>query len=181
MIEVEVKFRISDGDYDRLHKLLNALASALGKETEIDIYFNHPCRDFQKTDEAIRVRVYGTGKATLTYKGPRLASRGKARIEYNVDVEPTDTIVNILTSLGFTKVAEIKKERVIFTYENYTIYLDKVEGLGSFLEVETMTSDAGLSDKLAGEIIGFVKNRLGISESSIEPKTYLELYLAKQS
>ncbi|KUO86543.1 MAG: hypothetical protein AT709_07990 [Caldivirga sp. MG_3] len=73
MLEVEVKFRIRD--VKGLVNRLRGFATHIGSNVEEDHYFNHPCRDFRSTDEAVRVRVYGSGRVTVTYKGPRLGVR----------------------------------------------------------------------------------------------------------
>ena len=64
----------------------------IGKFTHSDEYFQHPCRDFQKTDEALRVRTTSLAKDKnkfhyLTYKGVKLFEVGKTRqeIEYSID------------------------------------------------------------------------------------------------
>ncbi|PKP56980.1 MAG: class IV adenylate cyclase, partial [Candidatus Altiarchaeales archaeon HGW-Altiarchaeales-1] len=58
MLEVEVKAKIND--LEKFEKRLNEInAKFLKKEIQEDIYFNHPCRDFAKTDEALRIRKTG--------------------------------------------------------------------------------------------------------------------------
>ncbi len=177
MLEVEVKFRVRD--VKSLVNRLRGFATHIGSNVEEDHYFNHPCRDFRSTDEAVRVRVYGSGKVTVTYKGPRLGGEGKVRVEYNVDVDSADNVINMLKALGFREVAVIRKERDEYTYGNYTIYVDKVDGLGDFLEVETLTNDQGIVGELVKGIVNFTKRMLNIGEDAIEPKTYLELIMSK--
>ncbi len=179
MFEVEVKFRVSNVD-DIVGKL-RSFATYIGSDVEEDHYFNHPCRDFAVTDEAIRVRLYGSGKVTVTYKGPRLSGEGKVRVEYNIDVDSASNVISVLKALGFREVAVIRKERMEYTYGNYTIYVDKVNGLGNFIEIETLTNDQGLVGELVKGIMGFARRTLGIKEDSVEPKTYLELILSKVS
>lgn len=177
MFEVEVKFRISD--VNQVISKLNGFATYLGNDTEEDHYFNHPCRDFANTDEAIRVRIYGSGRVMVTYKGPRLKGEGKVRVEYNIDVDSADEVINTLKALGFREVAVIRKERLTYTYSNYTIYVDKVSDLGDFLEVETLTNDQGIVNDLVKGIISFARKMLNIDEKNIEQRTYLELILGR--
>ena len=49
MIEVEVKFRVDSLDAVR-ERLLELNARFVGESEEVDIYLNHPCRDFASTD-----------------------------------------------------------------------------------------------------------------------------------
>ncbi len=69
MFEVEQKFTIRDlqGFEQRLLQL-GGIAGA--REDHIDTYFNHPCRDFAATSEALRIRRIN-GKPLITYKGKK--------------------------------------------------------------------------------------------------------------
>nr|MCG2892552.1 class IV adenylate cyclase [Vulcanisaeta sp.] len=86
--------------------------------------------------------------------------------------------LEILRRLGFREVARIVKRRDVYNYENFTIYLDTVEGLGNFVEVETMVNDRELIDKATEEVLR-LGDRLGLSRDWIERRTYLELMLEK--
>ena len=67
--EVEVKYRSVD------HRLLEQRLTALGASRaatihQVDLYLNHPARDFAATNEAFRLRSIGD-ENRITYKGPR--------------------------------------------------------------------------------------------------------------
>ncbi|MDX1746967.1 MAG: CYTH domain-containing protein, partial [Halobacteriales archaeon] len=54
MYEVEVKIR---ADHEPVREQLAALeATSLGSITQADTYYDHPCRSFVETDEAVRIR-----------------------------------------------------------------------------------------------------------------------------
>ncbi|BDR92026.1 class IV adenylate cyclase [Vulcanisaeta souniana] len=177
MFEVEVKYRVPNHDAirDRL-KALNA--KFLEHTEETDIYLNSPLRDFAKTDEALRVRVYGDGTVVLTYKGPRIGNVGKTREELSVTANDLDSLLEILRRLDFREVAKVVKRRDIYNYENFTIYLDTVEDLGSFVEVETMVNDKELINRATDEVLQF-GDKLGLKREWIEKRTYLELVLER--
>jgi len=185
VFEVEVKFRL-DGqeEADRVKSTLENLgAKLLGEVLEEDIYFAHPCRDFAKTDEALRVRVVKQGtteEVLLTYKGPRLGGEGKSRKEITVQVDNRDRLVELLQSLGFNPVINIRKRRLVYTKESYTVTIDEVEGLGYFVEIETTTSSEDLISKCVEDIMKFA-SALGLSSNKVEKKTYLELLLERVS
>ena len=178
MIEVEVKFKVGSLDAVR-GRLLELNARFVGESSEVDIYLNHPCRDFAATDEALRVRLHGDGTATVTYKGPRISSPGKARFEVNIHTRDVDHAVQLFEKLGFRVVAKISKKRLIYNIENFSIYLDEVEGLGSFVEIETVVDSEGLIDEAYNSIIRFAESKLGLDPSSVEARTYLELMLER--
>ena len=177
MFEVEVKYRVPSHDVIR-DKLKELNARFLEHTEETDIYFNSPVRDFSRTDEALRVRIYGDGTVVLTYKGPRIGSIGKTREELSVTINDLDNLLEILRRLDFREVARVVKRRDIYNYENFTIYMDTVEGLGYFVEVETMVNDKQLIDRATEEVLQ-LGDKLGLRRDWIEKRTYLELTLER--
>ena len=173
MLEVEQKYR---ADIDRVREdLLKIGAVLLEKKEEVDIYFQHPCRDFAKTDEALRVRRSGSD-VEVSYKGPRMSSAVKTRLELTASAE--GDVEAMLEALGFRKVAVIKKRREYYAYGSLTVSLDSVEGLGDFVEIEALaSSEASVKDAEAE--IEALAGRLGLREKVDE--TYLELYLRSRA
>jgi len=166
MIEVEVKARCGP---DVLDKILAMGAVLKGIEHHHDIYFNSPNRDFRRTDEALRIRIK-EGGARLTYKGPKLDSRTKSRLELTVVVKDPTAMEKILAELGFRPSGEVRKRRTKYTLGEVTFALDDVDGLGSFLEIEAPAED-DWADKQ--EKVLAILQRLGQGESI--RKSYLEL------
>lgn len=170
-MEVELKFR---ADIDKVREeLLRLGASLLERKEEVDVYYQHPCRDFAKTDEALRVRFSG-GSVEVSYKGPRLQSSAKTRLELTAVAE--GDVERILEALGFRRVAAIKKRREYYAYGTLTVSLDDVEGLGQFVEVEALASSEASVEAAEAEIGAFAE-RLGLRERV--DATYLELYLQR--
>ncbi|MFP3298572.1 MAG: class IV adenylate cyclase [Thermocladium sp.] len=179
MFEVEIKYRVSL--LDDLRKIVSLVAKPIGISVEEDHYFNHPCRDFAQSDEAIRIRIHGDGEVIMTYKGRRIGSVGKSRMEINLKVDDYDNAALMMASLGFKEVAVIRKRRELFTVDKYTIYLDNADNLGKFVEVETMVSDESLIDETAQDILKFAQEKLGLKPEQIERRTYLELAMQAPS
>jgi len=172
-MEIEVKFKVSS--LKEVEGRLKELGAVL-KETEVeeDVYYQHPCKDFKLTDEALRLRC--TLKiCELTYKGPRAPGKLKAREEITVKVEDFKKMDFILKRLGFSKVAVIRKTRKKYVLENREICLDEVEGLGEFVEVELLVEKS--LREAEKELLDFAR-KLGISGEPIT-KSYLELLLER--
>jgi len=133
-LEVEVKLRVPCDELRRLLTSLSGRVNVTDPVEERDVYYSHPCKDFSKSDEALRVRYINGSPCCLTYKGPRQGSQYKSRTEINVplsgDPEP------ILRALGFTKYVEVVKVRRYIELEKAEVTLDEVEELGCFIEVE---------------------------------------------
>ncbi|MCD6232286.1 class IV adenylate cyclase [Candidatus Aerophobetes bacterium] len=165
MLEVEIKTKIRLKEIKE--KLLKLGVKFIKEEEQRDTYFSHPSRDFRKTDEALRVRRIND-KYFLTYKGEKVDSETKTRKE--IEVETEEGILDILKELGFLIKGKVKKKRTLYIWNSLRIYLDKVEGLGEFLEVE------GNSLKDKEKIFEFIK-KLNIKKGSLIRKSYLEMLL----
>ncbi len=147
---------------------------------EEDIYYNHPCRDFASTDEALRIRV-SSGKVEITYKGPKKRKDLKVRDEFSAQINgDANAIVSILERLGFQPVARVRKEREVYRGGpdgSVGMFLDKVECLGCFVEIEVLS--VGQDYSYAVSIVERVINELGLSWLDSTVKSYLELVLER--
>ena len=175
MIEVEVKAKI-DNFEDIEKKLKNLGAIKSKKEYQEDIYFNSPIVDFAKTDEALRIRTTienGSDNIFITYKGPKIDSKSKTREEIEIKIEDSEKCSKIFQHLGFTKVRAVRKNRQYYTYKNFEISLDDVEGLEPYMEIEISLED-GNDYSEAQEKIFELFSKLGITDG-FERTSYLEL------
>ena len=175
-MEVEVKYSISDSNsIERKLKELGAVF--VNEEIEEDYYFQHPCRDFMETDEALRIRKTHD-LVELTYKGPKVSIKTKSRVEVNVRVDDANKARDILERLGFKVVYVVRKNRKKYRLgDNISISLDNVEGLGSFIEIELIAKekDWGRAEE---KIMGLART-LGLKGKPII-KSYLELLLERE-
>lgn len=169
-MEVESKYR-SPGN-DKVEKALGKLGAELVREEETeDIYFQHPGRDFGKTDEALRLRK-GEGASELTYKGPRMKlDHTKAREEVTLRTDDPLAAQRIVERLGFKEFMSVRKRRKNFKYDKIWIAVDVVDGLGEFVELELITEEPRRAEALIEQM------RAELSLTDFEPKTYLELIL----
>ncbi|MHA1252783.1 MAG: class IV adenylate cyclase [Candidatus Helarchaeota archaeon] len=77
MIEVEIKVPISDKN-KIIQKLKNIGFIFKKSVIQKDIYFQHPSRNFVKTDEALRIRETPE-EVFLNYKGPKIDTTTKTQ------------------------------------------------------------------------------------------------------
>ncbi len=167
--EVEAKVRVDCSLLEELGRVVEKLGRLEADVFEEDAYYQHPCRDFRVTDEALRVRRVGK-RVELTYKGPKKVHRGvKSRLELTIRVE--GDIGAVLEALGFQRVAVVKKRRSYYLLEKprVKVSLDVVEGLGCFVEVEAL--EGGV------EAVEEALRLLGLDRAERIVKSYLELYL----
>lgn len=176
MAEVEAKYVVKNLDSVE-RELIKLGAKLLSIEREDDTYFQHPCRDFSLSDEALRLRVINGERVELTYKGPRSGRGVKSRLEISVDVKDKPELIrDLLEKLGFKSVATVSKVRKVYGIPGVEVRvcLDEVEELGSFVEIEAHGEPEGLSS-----VVTSIAEQLGL-KGSLVPKTYLELILEKR-
>jgi adenylate cyclase, class 2 len=177
--EVEQKFRVEDRS--PLEKHLHKLGGVLGLPVvHADVYFRHPARDFARTDEALRIRSVGD-EHWITYKGPKIDRELKTRAELELPLgsgqQSLAGFTELLTSLGFDPVREVRKTRQPFRVAwrgvNIEGALDNVDGLGQFVELEIIADAAGL-DAARQSILSLAEE---LDLASPERRSYLEMLI----
>ncbi len=175
MIEVEIKLPLKDCEGAR-SKLKELGAHLLGAEKQIDIYYDAPHRNLADTDEALRIRF---GKdPSLTYKGPKLDKVSKTREEIVVSIADADQTSAILKVLGFDEVAKVTKHRETYHLDDFTITIDYLIDLGTFMEIETAVPD-GEDYRSAQDRVFDLLDHLGLRKEDTVRESYLELILGR--
>ncbi len=188
--EVEMKFPVAD--LAALEGRLTGLgATVAAAQREVDVYFTHPARDFAQTDEALRLRRKGADY-TITYKGPKIDAATKTRREIDLPLavgeEGFRAWFALLEALGFRVAGEVRKSRrkarLTWHGRNVEGSLDRVEGLGDFVELELIVEDQSEADSAESAAIESAKQcifslaaALGLEGS--ERRSYLELLTGK--
>lgn len=176
-LEVEIKFKLTDPNaVEAQLSRLNAIAEPPVEQS--DRYYNHPARDFRLTDEAFRIRSVGSANC-ITYKGPKLDALTKTRREIEIPMADgplaAQQMADLLIALGFQFAREVRKLRTPFRLmwqqTQYELALDRVDPLGSFLEIE-LIADESTRDAATNAILKLAAE-LGLSNP--ERRSYLEL------
>ena len=181
--EVEIKFAI-DSPEEMALRLTAIGADAGATVNQEDRYFNHPARDFNDTDEALRIRT-AAGQNQLTFKGPRVDSVSKTREEIEVALpdgeSSTGKLLEVLERLGFGESLIVRKKRTIWhlVYQSLPveICLDFVDDLGTYVELESIAAEVereSVRDKLME-----LAEQLNLTNA--ERRSYLELLILKHS
>ena len=175
--EVERKFWVND--FKVMLTGLDTLGSSVDEGVEqVDQYFNHPSKDFVKTDEVLRIRNVGDANF-VTYKGARIDSTTKTRHELELPLgdgpQNLKDFGSMLTLLGFSPIMTVRKFRrkAMCDWEGIPIEicLDEIDQLGTFVELEATTDARGLEN--AKERLSSLAAQLGLTRS--ERRSYLEL------
>ncbi|MCL2116999.1 MAG: class IV adenylate cyclase [Planctomycetaceae bacterium] len=179
--EVELKYAITD--MPQLLEKLEQFGLCFGEAVEEhDTFYQHPVKDFAATDECLRIRLRA-GEYRITYKGPKVDRETKTRREVELFLADNAKTARqwdrLLQALGFRVAAELKKMRrsagLVYREQKYELTLDYIDGLGDFIELETIAGEAQLDD--ARRRIKSLAATLGL----VQPITasYLELSQAK--
>lgn len=170
-MELEIKMPCADlTGLER--RLLSMGAKHLEDLDQVDMYFSHPVRDFGSTDEALRLRREN-GRSRITYKGPKLDPETKMREEIELDVGDLDLMSLLLQRVGFSPFLRVAKRRRMLDLRGVHFCLDRVEGLGDFVEMEY----AGLDMDEGRRVLMDLKAKLGLEGN--ERRSYLELLMEK--
>jgi adenylate cyclase class 2 len=176
MIEIEVKARVAN--LKEVEKNVREIGGVfIGKDEQEDIYFDAVDRNFREHDEVLRIRKTPHGDR-VTYKKKRADKDARIRTEHEVKVESGDEFAELLKDLSFVHIAKIRKARESYSVSGCNVELDRVEGLGDFVEVEILIPEN--EDIAKGkERIFELLEKIGIQKENVEEKPYLELYLDK--
>lgn len=177
MFEYEVKVCVDDVDLNLLRNKLNNLGFKFyGCWFEEDHYIDFRCCKCYVEDSALRIRKYdfnGNVKYKLTFKGPRMVEVNvKAREEIEMDLID-DTLLKIFGKLGFRDLI-VKKVREKYSKGDLNIYIDDVDDLGRFIEIEIVNPP---SIEVYEETLRELLSLLGLTGRSIITETYLEMLI----
>ncbi len=158
--EVEQKYRIFRPAVIR--KKLKALgARPIGKGLEKNELWDLK-NLVRRKGSVLRLRHFD-GKGLLTFKGPRLKSKFKKRVEVETVVDPKAARA-LLFLLGFHPVAHYQKIREEYKLGAAHVTLDHLGKLGWFVEIEA-----------GPRVIEKVAARLGFKNRDREDRSYLEM------
>lgn len=141
MREVEIKLKVKN--LEALEEKLRAKGLTISKEVfQHDVIYSHASDSFtgrsKEGHTIIRIRKQD-GIAILTLKYQK--SGELDCLEYESVVKDPDQVHEMLRILGWNPEIEVKKLRKKGKLGEYEICLDKVEKLGTFVELEKLAAD----------------------------------------
>ncbi len=134
MFEVEVKAKVENLDYIK-NRLIEKNARFLVTENQKDnVYgFKH---DFPPKDRGIIARIRKkNSRIVLEFKE---VNRGKGSVELKNEINEIEPYHNFLTKLNFHKFFEMHKTRNKYEFRGFTICLDDIQELGTYIEIEKL-------------------------------------------
>jgi predicted adenylyl cyclase CyaB len=165
--EIELKFELGSVDTDTFIEICKREFPDINiKNTfQRDEYYDTPDLHLQKSDLVIRVRKMNNDVMfTLKSKQVFLSDYVKKRIELEFKVDD-DFISEQLVAQALGIVAIVEKKRTSLSHKEFTIEIDELPFIGSFVEVEATSL----------EIIDEVCTRLNFNSYKKESGNYNDL------
>ena len=162
---IEIKARV-----DSLAKLLPAVAALADAEpahvVQDDTFFSCP-------NGRLKLRVFGEGHGVLIFYRRADEPGPKPSFYVHSETADPDGLRAVLTDAN-GEVGRVRKHRTVFRIGKTRVHLDRVDGLGEFLEVEvsiddTLEYDAAVSE--ANRLLAV----LGIEDSALVQGAYVDI------
>ena len=114
---------------------------------ESDEYFTDIDSEYIKNRTCLRIRKSNNETMEVTFKGKSDSLLGQyCKLENNInaDINQYENYVTLFSSLGFYSYCEVIKERMVYKLSTdkyyYSIMIDKISGIGGFVEFEIMSN-----------------------------------------
>lgn len=151
--------------------LLAAGADYKGLDHQIDTYFNVP-------NGRLKLREGNIESALIHYHRVNQKAAKRSEIHYyKTTTNSTDLKLALEAALGIKVVVD--KQRHIFFIDHVKFHLDKVNGLGTFVEIEVIDFGGTLTDTKMRSQCRAYQDLLGIQKGDLIASSYSDLLLAK--
>ncbi len=169
VLNCEFKARLKTATHARA-VLKQLRARFLGTDRQVDTYFRVPTG-------RLKIREGRIENSLIHYQRTDSARARRSTVE--LMLLPRRNSVRTILSGALDVMAVVDKRREIYFVGNVKIHLDRVRGLGTFIEVEAMTRTGDLK-KVRAQAEKFQK-LFNISPDDIIPQSYSDLIMEKPS
>lgn len=160
-IEIEIQVQV-----EKIEPLLDFLAKSgqfVEEKRQVDEYFTPQHRDFLAVRPAVEwLRLRNSnGAFYFNYKNWHLDEQGKSHYcdEYETKIDDIGQLKKILQAINFQSLTVVDKFRKIYLYQDYEVAIDKIAGLGDFVEIEYKGASQDIDPKIiTDEMVKFLKD-----------------------
>jgi adenylate cyclase class 2 len=164
-----IEFKARCSDHARLREILKSKnAQFAGEDHQIDSYFRVPRGRLKLREGAIQ-------NALVFYHRPNQAGPKQSNVVLAKLPVQSDVLEVLTKALGV--MAVVDKRREIYFVDNVKIHLDRVEGLGEFVEVEAIGALNEVAE-LREQCTAF-QGEFGIKQEDFIEGSYSDLLLAR--
>lgn len=160
---LEIKAPVADPGAFR--QRAQALATeTVGVDEQTDTYFRVPTGRLKLRESSL------AGAQLIPYRRPD--DDGPRRADYQViPIEDPAGLISLLTDmLGVHRI--VRKRREIWLVENVRIHLDRVEGLGDFMELEAVFDGTPAAEAEQQQKVAALMKELRVDPSSLIATSY---------
>jgi len=178
MVEVELKARIEDPE--AVERRVESFARFVKKVDKSDSYWHGPGWRERRGTRGFRVRSEGSS-FVVTFKSKRVEAGYEVNREREFEISDPGVFREFVERVGCEPYYQKRKIGSVYEYEGMTLEVLRVEGAGSFLEIERLLpeeSPAAVETARAGLRTALVL--AGVPETAIESRTYSELILGAE-
>ncbi len=162
---MELKARCKDPD--RIRRFLRKRdADRKGTDHQTDTYFNIQ-------DGRLKLREGKIENNLIYYERPDQAEPKPADIVLHSTEPETDLKTLLEKALGVDVV--VRKIREIYFIDHVKFHIDRVDGLGSFVEVEAIDRDGSIGQEKLREQCEAYLNELNLSNDQLVSRSYSDL------
>ena len=162
---VEIKARVPDPER------LRAAAEALG-DTPVEA-LDQEDTFFAAPEGRLKLRDFGDGTGELIlYRRPDLS--GPKTSNYTIAPTSNPGALKAILSFVLGAIGVVRKRRLLYRVGQTRIHLDRVEGLGAFVELEVVLRP-GQPEAEGTRIAEDLMDRLGIAEDQLVEGAYIDL------
>jgi adenylate cyclase class 2 len=133
----EIEIKLKHNDFESLIKKINEKGcQSCIEQSTCDVYYDNG--DLMRRGFFFRFRHIGS-EILFTFKGPNKTPRGSAvriREEEEFKIVDITVVSRVFSILRLQPVIRVNKSQKNFELDGCKIYLDEVEGLGKFVEIE---------------------------------------------
>ena len=166
---VEIKARCTAPE--KIRKILKQLnARFVGIDNQTDTYFNVP-------QGRLKLRQGNIENNLIFYNRANTSEPKSSEVILYSSQNPA-LLKRILSAALGVKV-EVKKQREIYFIDNVKFHIDKVEGLGSFVEIEAQDTDGTHTEQELWQQCNYYMQLFGIQQHQLISFSYSDMLLEK--
>ena len=168
---VEIKARIDSVDR------IAAIAATLADQGPIEIAQDDTFFRCEKSADRLKLRTFAHDRAELIFYR-RADSSGPKESFYLITPTATPDALRESLTLAWGQAGRVRKQRRLFLVGRTRVHLDRVEGLGEFLELEVVLQEGEPAEAGVAEAHALMA-RLGVAEGQLVQGAYVDLLRAQ--
>ena len=167
ILNYEFKARVENLEYFE-NKLKELKPTFIGTDIQVDTYFN-------VSSGRLKLREGNIENSLIRYHRENIKGAKQSDVQlYKCSKDPALKEI-LISSLGIKVV--VKKERKIYFIDNVKFHFDKLDNLGTFLEVEAIDNSGSLGIQKLKQQAKYYSEFFGINESDYLSQSYSDMIL----